>query len=180
MTPELKRALLIWACAIPVLLCGCGSSAKSASICQDRAHRLVAQTLALSQSRVTAVASKGNNGMPQCSFRAVLPGARRFDLTVNVDTSPQPYAVLSRTIEEKQQVFSPTRLVPAPIAVLHLGLLASWFPDDKQLMSTEGVRLITTTVIWPGARQGQEIRLTTQISRLYLGRPRPSLAKLSP
>jgi hypothetical protein len=122
----------------------------------------------------------GNNVMPQCSFRARLPGGGRFKLTVNVDTSPQPYMVLSRTIVERQQVFSPTRLVPAPIAVTGLGLLASWFPDDKQLMSTDGVRLVTTTVLWSRAGRAREIRLAKRISRLYLGKSQPGKAKLYP
>lgn len=179
MTTRSGRALVVWASAISLALWGCGSSTKSSAVCRPRAQQLVARTLGLSSSRITAAASKGNNGEPQCSFTARLTGGR-FDTTVNVDTSPQPYAVLSRTIEEKQQVFSPTRLVPAPIAVLHLGLLASWFPDNKQLMSTDAVRLVTTTVIWPRAKQGQEIRFATQISRLYLGKSNPSRAKLFP
>ena len=115
--------------------------------------------------------------MPQCSFTASLSGGEHFDTTVNVDTSPQPYFVLERTIVEGQQVFSPTRLVPAPIAVLGLGLEASWFPNQTQLMSTDGVRLIRTTVIWGGAKQAQKIRFATAISRLYLHKPKSSKAK---
>ncbi|HEY1522918.1 MAG TPA: hypothetical protein VGF70_07875 [Solirubrobacteraceae bacterium] len=99
-----RHTLLIWTCLISLALWGCGSSKKAAAICKAGAQRLVAQTLRLSPSRVAQAASKGNNEMPQCSFRARLPGAARFSVTVNVDTSPQPYAVLSRTIEERQQV----------------------------------------------------------------------------
>ena len=175
-----RRTLLVWASVIPLGLVGCGSGAKSSSICQVRAQRLVADTVGLSPGRVSEVASTGNNGMPQCSFKAHLSSGGRFQVTVNVDTSPQPYAVLSRTIVEKQQVFSPTRLVPAPIAVLHLGLLASWFPDNRQLMSTDGVRLVTTTVVWPRVKQGPEVSLATRISRLYLVRSKAALAKLFP
>lgn len=118
--------------------------------------------------------------MPQCSFRASEPGRARFELTVNVDTSPQPYMVLSRKIVEGQQVFTPTRLTPAPIAVMGLGLLASWFPAESQLMSTDGVRMITTSVTWSGVSQLRERQLATRISRLYLGKSKPSLAKLYP
>jgi hypothetical protein len=114
--------------------------------------------------------------MPQCSFTVHLPGGKRFVATANVDTSPQPYTVLSRTIVEGQQVFSPVRLVPAPVSVMHLGLLASWFPNQQQLMSTDGVRLVRTTVIWPGAKQGEKIRFATRISRLYLKRSKSSAA----
>lgn len=137
---------------------------------------LSAQALRIAPSRIVTRPGIGNNGMPQCTFRASLPGGEPFALTVNVDSSPQPYTVLSRTIVEGQQVFSPTRLVPAPVGVMGLGLLASWFPNDSALMSTDGVRLVTTTLRWGGARQGAKIRFATQISRLYLGRPKPSLA----
>jgi hypothetical protein len=140
----------------------------------------VAQALALRSAQVDTVPGTGNNGEPQCSFRAHLAGGGRFELTVNVDTSPQPYTVLARTIEEGQQVFGPTRLTPAPVAVLHLGLLASWFPGPSHLMSTDGVRLVTITVMWSEARQGKEIRLTTRISRLYLGKSKPALAHGAP
>lgn len=97
-------------------------------------------------------------------------------LTVNVDTSPQPYTVLSRTIVEGQQVFSPVRLVPAPVSVMGLGLLASWFPNQSQLMSTDGIRLVRTTVVWPGAKQAKDIAFATRISRLYLKKSKPALA----
>lgn len=166
------------------LLLGCGSphakQSPAAGLCRPRARQLVAQTLALRAGRITAIPGTGNNAEPQCSFRAQLPTGRRFDATVNVDPSPQPYTVLSRTIVEGQQVFSPTRLTPAPVAVLHLGLLASWFPGPSHLMSTDGVRLVTTTVTWSGAKQADKIRLATRLSRLYLGKLRPSLAHGAP
>ena len=164
-------ARLVLVCLVSVGLAGCGSSQRHFStICSKPAVDLVARTLSLSTNRVAFARSVGNNGMPQCSFTAHLSGGARFDTTVNVDTSPQPYAVLSRTIVEKQQVFGPKRLVPAPVAVLHLGLLASGFPDLSALMSTDGKRLVTTTVKWAGVKQGTKVRFATQISRLYLGK----------
>jgi hypothetical protein len=135
----------------------------------------VAHQLTVAPGRIAAARSIGNDGMPQCSFSTRL-GGKRVVLTVNVDTSPQPYTVLSRTIVEGQQVFSPVRLVPAPVSVTGLGLLASWFPNQSQLMSTDGNRLIRTTVVWPGAKQAQEIGFATRISRLYLKKSKPGLA----
>lgn len=180
----LRRAVFIWASAAPFVLLGCGASharlSPSAKLCKPQARELVAQTLALAAARITSVPGTGNNAEPQCSFKARLAGGGRFEVTVNVDPSPQPYTVLSRTIVEGQQVFSPTRLTPAPVAVLHLGLLASWFPGPSHLMSTDGVRLVTTTVMWSGAKQAEEIRLATRLSRLYLGKLKPSLAHGAP
>ena len=143
-------------------------------------QKLAAQTLGVAVGQIAEVPGTGNNAEPQCSFKTHLAGGGQFDVTVNVDPSPQPYTVLARTIEEGQQVFSPTRLTPAPVSVMHLGLLASWFPGPSHLMSTDGVRLVTTTVMWSGAKQAQEIRLATRISRLYLGKSRPALAHGAP
>jgi hypothetical protein len=181
MSPMSRRMTpLICTLAIPFALSGCGSSRKSASICRAGAQQLVAHTLGLSPNRVAAAASKGNNGMPQCSFRAPPTGGGRLEVTVNVDTSPQPYMVLARTIEERSQGFTPTTVLSAPVAVMGLGLEASWFPDESALMSTDGVRLVTVTLRGSRAKQAAKIRFATRISRLYLGRSKPSLAKRSP
>jgi hypothetical protein len=166
--------------ATALLLSGCGSGRARASICLPRAQQLVARTLGIRPSAVTAVRSTGSNVMPQCSFTARAPGQRRLSVTVNVDTSPQPYMVLARTIEERAQGFTPTSVLAAPVAVMGLGLEASWFPDESTLMSTDGVRLIRTTVRWGGAKQSAKVGLATRVSRLYLGRSKPSLAKRSP
>jgi hypothetical protein len=172
-----RSAAVLWLFALSLLLWGCGGHPISpqARLCLPRARGLVARTLALPPARIATVPAIGNDAAPQCSFRARLPGGR-FDATVNVDVEPQPYTILSRTIVEGQQVFSPVRLTPAPVAVLNLGLLASWFPGRSQLMSTDGVRMVTATVNWPRAKQASEIQFATRISRLYLHRPRASLA----
>ena len=41
-------------------------------------------------------------------------------------------------------------MIAAPVSVSGLGLDADWFPAQKQLMSTDGKRLITVTVDWHG------------------------------
>ncbi len=173
-------SVLIAACALAFGLTGCGSShvkqSPAARLCKPEARQVVAQTLGLRATQITTVPGTGNNAEPQCSFTTRKTGGGRVDVTINVDSSPQPYTVLSRTIVEGQQVFSPTRLTPAPVAVLHLGLLASWFPGPSHLMSTDGVRLVTTTVTWPGVKRGAEMRLATRLSRLYLGKAKGSLA----
>jgi hypothetical protein len=180
----LRRALVISAAFAAAALAGCGAGhhklSPAARLCLPHARQLVAQTVAGHVGGITAVPGTGNNGEPQCSFKTRLAGGKRFDVTVNVDNSPQPFPVLSRTIVEGQQVFGPTRLTPAPVAVLHLGLLASWFPGPSHLMSTDGVLLVTTTLTWPRAKQSEEIALATRLSRLYLGKNRPRLAHGAP
>ena len=179
---RLKATGLVAAvCAGALALTGCGSSKPAqATLCYARARTVVAQTLTIRPGSIATAKGIGNDGAPQCSFTARLSDGKHFDATVNVDVEPQPYTILSRTIVEGQQVFSPQRLTPAPVAVLNLGLLASWFPGPSQLMSTDGVRMVTATVTWPGAKQGAEISFATRLSRLYLGRPKPALAHGAP
>jgi hypothetical protein len=122
--------------------------------------------------------------MPQCSFVARSAAGRRVALTANVDTSASPYFRLERTAVETDQMFAPTRAFPAPQPVGRVGLDAYWFPDRMQLMSTDGVRLLTVTVDWPHSRQARRRALAEAASRPYLRTPRgrtaSSLAKGAP
>lgn len=105
-------------------------------------------------------------------------------VTANVDTSPSPYYRLERTAIETTQVIGPSRELPAPSPVPGLGLEAYWFPTQIQLMSTDGVRLVTVSVNWPGAKEGRELTLAVAVSKTYLMTPRgqteQSLAKGAP
>jgi hypothetical protein len=106
-------------------------------------------------------------------------------LTANVDTAPSPYFRLERTAVEAGQMFTPTGVLPAPQTVGGLGLEAYWFPDRTQLMSTDGVRLVTVTVRWPRAHQARQRTLAVQVSKPYLRTPpgaatSSSLAKGAP
>jgi hypothetical protein len=163
---------LCLACSV---LTGCGHSAKHAaaaphkpSVCSGQARAAFAHYLALPVARVAAAASTGNNGFAQCTFSARTPAGNRVSLTANDYTGPQPYFILERTTVETAQYFGPKRFVPAPVAISNLGIEADWFPDRGQLMSTDGVRLITAAVTWPGAAQRRQVALATAVSRPYL------------
>src|SRR5205823_3416127 len=86
-----------------------------------------------------------NSAVPRCVF-----GIGKRQVTALVDSGPQPYFRLERTIVEDAQQFSTVRLEPAPVHVGGLGLDASWFPGEQQLMTTDGRRLITVIVKWHG------------------------------
>ncbi|MBV8987784.1 MAG: hypothetical protein JO372_04400 [Solirubrobacterales bacterium] len=131
----------------------------------------MARFLAVPTGSVATSASTGNNDMPQCSFTVHLPAGKRVDATANIDNGPQPYFRLERTTVEASQVFTPSRLSPAPEAVTGLGIEADWFPAYPQLMATDGLRLITVSVTWRGATQGRERRLAEALTRTYLTTP---------
>jgi hypothetical protein len=164
-------ASLCLACSV---VAGCGHSARPAvashkpTACSAQARSAFAQYLALPPARVATAASTGNNGFPQCRFSASLAGGGHVSLTANDYTGPQPYFILERTNVEQVQIFGPKRLVAAPVPVNNLGIEADWFPNRNWLMSTDGIRLITAEVTWPGASQAHQIALATVLSRTYL------------
>ena len=109
--------------------------------------------------------------MPQCTFAARAGRDGQLSVTANLYDGPQPYFILERTTVETAQLFTPKRMVPAPQAITGLGLEADWFPARNQLMSTDGIRLVTVSVDWPGTDQARQVRLAEALSRAYLRVP---------
>jgi hypothetical protein len=142
--------------------------AASTGPCRPSVLDVTARFLHVSPAGVTTAVGTGNDGNPQCTYTTRVRGGRRVSLNADVYSGPQAYFVLERTIEEAAQPFGPTRLSPAPQAVNGVGLVASWFPNRDQLMSTDGLKIITITVAWPGASVGREIAVASAISRPYL------------
>lgn len=144
----------------------------------------MARFLSLPPADVSIAASTGNNGMPQCTFTARPADASAVSAMANIDNGPQPYFILERTAVETSQLFGPKRFVPAPTAMNNLGIEADWFPNLSQLMSTDGLRLITVTMHWPGAPLARRIALAEALSRTYLKQLSPQevdrLAKGAP
>lgn len=161
--------------AMILALVGCGASAARAghsapaSICTRRARSTVARFLDVSASRVSVLTTTANSGYPECDFTARNGRDQTVKLSVEVSTAPQAYAVLERAAEEAAQIFGPVRLSPAPQDITGLGIDAQWFPEEQHLMTTDGIRLITATVIWPAAPQSRRRALAQAAARPYLG-----------
>jgi hypothetical protein len=126
---------------------------------------------------VTAAAGEGSNAQPECRFSARLTSSQRVKVVANVDSAPQAYFRLERTIVEAGQQFGAVRTFAAPVHVPHLGLDASWFPDQDQLMTTDGHRLITVTVSWRAVKARRRISLAAAVARRYLGKLDPKAAE---
>jgi hypothetical protein len=169
-----RRLTILGALGAALLTAGCGSSSSSSSssgtgatgatgakraaspVCLPKAVDAVARYLDVAPGSISLTKQTGNNAMPQCSLRAHPAHAPGIHLIANVYDGPQPYFVLERTAVEAGQQFTDQRMIAAPVTVSGLGLDADWFPAEKQLMSTDGKRLITVTVDWhgvPAARQ---------------------------
>jgi hypothetical protein len=132
---------------------------------------VVGRFLAITPSGIAAAASTGNNSMPQCSYTAHLAGGKRVVAVANIDTAPQAYFRLERAAVEEGQAFTSGKPPPPPQSVRHLGMDAFWFPVQTELMTTDGVRLITVSVEWSGVGVKRKQALAVALSRTYLRAP---------
>jgi hypothetical protein len=162
-------------------LVGCGTSSRSAasstkaaarakapSVCAPAAGVVIARETGVDPGVLKARATMGDNAEPECHFRG--PGV---SVVVNVDSSPQPYQRLERTIDEASQQFGTVRNFTPPVSVPKLGLDAAWLPDPSQLLTTDGRSLLTITVAWRRQKRPRKIALATLVARRYLGKPIP-------
>ena len=165
-------------------LAGCGASSRSSAtstkaaarpkpppVCAPAAGVVIARDAGIGAGVLVARASIGNNAEPECHFRG--PGV---SVVVNIDSSPQPYQRLERTIEEDGQQFATVRTFTPPVTVPKLGLDAAWVPDQSKLLTTDGRNLLTITMTWRGKKRARQIALATQVARRYLGKPIPDSA----
>jgi hypothetical protein len=126
----------------------------------------MASFLGVQAQKIATIQSKGTTGNPQCSY-STTAGPNRVKLLADDYTGSQPYFILERTAEEAAQVFVPTRTVPPPQSI-NLGIGADWFPAREQLMATDGLKLITTTVTWKGATQKHRLALAKVFTKPYI------------
>jgi hypothetical protein len=137
----------------------------------------VAGALGVHVASVTTTAATGSNGEPECHYTIRTANGTVVKLVANLDSSAQPYQRLERAIVEDGQQFASVPTNPPPQAIAHLGLDASWLPDQNKLITTEGVRLISVAVAWPGSTQGQQRALAVATARPYLGKNNPKAAE---
>jgi hypothetical protein len=177
-------AALVIVAMTALALFGCGTSSRSSAtsakasarpkpppVCAPAAGIVIARHAGVGAAAIQARATMGNNAEPECHFRA--PGV---SVVVNIDSSPQPYQRLERTIDEASQQFGTVRTFAPPVSVPKLGLDAAWLPDASELLTTDGRNLLTITVAWRGEKRARQIALATLVARRYLGRPIPKSA----
>ena len=155
-------------------LAGCGAQAHHRKpVCARTAREVLAARLGIQAPAVSQAVSTGNNDMPQCVLSGLPPGVHpvRVTVTVNLDNGPQAYFRLERTAVEASQQFGTVRLYAPPQQIPGLGMEADWFPDADNLETTDGARLVTVTIAWPGAKQAERLRLAEAMARPFLERP---------
>jgi hypothetical protein len=123
--------------------------------------------LGVGARQITTAEQTGTTGNPECAYTTET-GRHEVKLLADDYTGSQPYFILDRTAEEAAQVFVPTRTVTPPVAINHIGLEAFWFPAREQLMATDGLKLITTTVTWKGVTQKDRLALAEAFIKPYI------------
>lgn len=161
--------------AVGLMAAGCGSSAKKhgSTTCPDKVRAAVAGVLSVHASAVITHSGVGSNAEPECDYVIRTANGTVVKLVANLDSSPQPYQRLERAIVEDGQQFATVQTNPPPQTVPHLGLDAAWLPDQNKLITTEGVRLVSVSVAWPGSTQAEQRAVAVATARPYLGKNNP-------
>ena len=137
-----------------------------ASACSPRARRVLARYGSSKPSPFTA-----RNLAKSCHFEAAGSGP---DVIVRLDSAPQPYVRMDREqVEFWQNVeWSDQAAKAAPYPMTSLGLGGYWFPLQRRLLTTDGVRLITIKVKSAGSAAPTASKsLAARLAGVYLGPP---------
>jgi len=135
-------------------------------VCTAAGRAAVARDAGVAPSAVRMRRAEASTAAPECIFHA---GA--LVLSVSVSGAPQPFAVIDRQDVETSQYWGEKRWTPAPQPVWHEGAEAFWFPGTDQLLTTEGINLVTATLVrWPHVGRRRRRDACAAAARPYLGR----------
>ena len=167
-----RRLALTLVVATAAVAASCGESrpaprhtARPAGPCVGQARAAVSRAAggATARSRVTGVSP----GLATCVYAA---GALRVEALV--DTNPQAAVRFSRAVVERDQVAVWSgHHGHAPRLLQGIGEGADWFPDDRQLLTTDGRKLVSVTLVASSLSRAQELRLAEAIARATLALP---------
>jgi hypothetical protein len=143
-----------------------GARSHLAPPCSPRARHILSRYGSFTPSPYTA-----RNLAKSCHFEASDGGP---DVVVLLDSAPQPFVRMEREqVEFWQNVeWSDQAAKAAPYPMTSLGLGGYWFPLQKRLLTTDGVRLVTIKVRSAGsAGSTASKKLASRLSDVYLGPP---------
>jgi hypothetical protein len=143
-----------------------GARSKLASPCSPRARRILARYGSSNPAPFTS-----RNLAKSCHFEAADGGP---DVVVLLDSAPQPFVRMEREqVEFWQNVeWGHKAAKAAPYPMTSLGLGGYWFPLQRRLLTTDGVRLVTIKVKSAGSAGATDAKkLASRLSGVYLGPP---------
>ncbi len=181
------RASLIPAIGCGLIAAACGASsapahrtaARLTTPCASVAVAAVARATSLPARTIVASTFTAAGGEASCRFSARRSSGRSLDVIAELDSAPQAYFRFEREVVEYGQnvLWHSEGAAAYPRSIPHLGLDADWFAAADQLLTTDGVRLITVSVnSAPASAPGGAERIATALARTYIGRlvpPRP-------
>lgn len=160
--------------ALPALLalagCGGGQAERPAAAPTPAHHAaargpcVAAARAAVAPAGVTTRVTAVSPGMATCVYEA--PRAR---IDVAIDSNPQAFTRFDRAVVERAQnaAWSHNQ-AKAPQLLERVGMGADWFPADRQLLTTDGRRLISVTFVRTGLREHARRRLARAMARATL------------
>jgi hypothetical protein len=166
--PRRRKALLA-----ALLLAGCGSSgeqaaqppaagtatAASQAAAPAGPNPCVAAANATIGVSVTTSVTDISPGQATCVYRSA-----EVTVKVQVDTNPQAETRFSRAVVERgQNAVWGHNQTKAPVLLHGLGAGADWFPADRELLTTDGKRLISVLLV-----RGGTLKLSRAIARATL------------
>jgi hypothetical protein len=161
-TSSLRRLSFV---ALAALAAGCGQAAKPATArrpsgpCRPAGRAAVSRAAGApaARARVTGV----QPGVAKCVYLA-----RAVRAEVTVDTNPQAAFRFERAVEERDQnaLWSHDRS-RAPRLLTGIGQGADWFPADRELLATDGRRLVSVKLVHRGT-----LRLGRALAEITLAR----------
>ncbi len=128
---------------------------------------MLANAASVDPGAVTASPFKASNNAGACRLLA-----GDAQVVVMLDSAPQPYVRMDREqVEFWQNVeWSDQAAKAAPYPMTSLGLGGYWFPLQRRLLTTDGVRLVTIKVKSPGSAAPTESKpLAARLAGVYLG-----------
>jgi hypothetical protein len=175
---RVRRTASLAVIAAALALAGCGSaghraparkrtSAKTlAGPCAPLARAALASALRATPSAVTPHPFTPPSGVAACRFTAP-----QLNVVATLDSAPQAYQRFNRTTVEYAQnvLWAHLGAKAYPIDIPHLGLDADWIPPQRELITTDGVRLITVIAATVPAHGQSPEAVAARLARTYLG-----------
>ena len=138
-----------------------------------RRRALSARATSLPAASIVASTFTAPGGEASCRFTTRgAGGARTLDVVAELDSAPQAFYRLEREVVEYGQnvLWHNEGAAAYPRDVAHLGLDADWLAAADQLITTDGVRLITILVNAAPAHAADGAEgIAASLARCYLG-----------
>ena len=175
---SVRRTASLAVIAIALALAGCGGSRHYAPVrertsaktlagpCAPRARAALATVLHVSPSAIAPRPFTPPSGVLACRFTA-----RHLDVVATLDSAPQAYARFNRTTVEYAQnvLWAHLGAKAYPVDIPHLVLDADWISPQREIITTDGIRLITVTTTTVPADAQPPQTVATRLARTYLG-----------